>query len=138
MILDAQKQLHVSTKNRFLSFTAGDPGRQQRILVTFRDLPIPYDQFNDRSMWVGEPRRVNEIAGRVDPDYDPVAEEWNDWFVGARLQCEKPIPINWSLPPLPDLEPSARSCTARQQFEPLTLNSDGRRMPGPRSGVVMP
>ena len=95
MIENVNKQLEVNRKNRFLSFVINDQ-EPKMILVTFRKLPsgFDYSQFNDRSMWVGDPHLINEVAARVDP------QEGDDWFVGARLQCDKPTPINWSLPPL--------------------------------------
>ena len=88
MIEDAGKMLVVSTKNRFLSFTAGDTGRQQMILVTFRNLPFPYDQFDNRSMWVGEPYEMSDIAGR---DYPSPPNFWT-----AMLECPKPAVRDWT------------------------------------------
>ena len=88
MILDADKQLGPSTKNRFLSFAAGDVGREQVILVTLKELPAPYDEFNDRTMWVGEPREVSEIAARTDTS-PPT-------FWTAPLQCATPVVRDWT------------------------------------------
>jgi hypothetical protein len=89
MILDTQKSLETSTKNRFLSFTAGDGGQDRTIRVKFVDLPGPYSQFNGKYMWVGDPFDVSEIAARTDTS-PPT-------FKAAKLQCDKPTPrSDWS------------------------------------------
>jgi hypothetical protein len=75
------------TRVRYLGFQAdpGVAGRQQAIRVTFTDLPPPFEYANARTMWVGEPDEVSEIAGSslLPPYYwlsglqcDPY---WTDW-----------------------------------------------------------
>ncbi len=69
-------------KNRFLSFSAGDPGRNQAVRITFVDLPAPFDAWNGTALWVGPPSEVSENSGSV----EPVAEFPN--FNVATLQCD--------------------------------------------------
>jgi hypothetical protein len=88
MIQDTSKQLHVSTKNRFLSFTAGDAEIAQAIRVTLVSLPAPYDQFNGRTLWVQEPFDVSEIAARTDTS-PPT-------FKAAELDCTEVFRDDWS------------------------------------------
>ena len=57
------------TKNRFLSFIAGDPGRLQAVRVTLVVLPAPFDSWNEAALWVGPPRQVSE-AGAFHRRYD--------------------------------------------------------------------
>lgn len=76
-------------KNRFLSFTPANPTLVTAIRVTFTQLPSPYDQFNDRIMWVGMPRMISEAPGSVDPS------PGSSSFAASTLQCE-PLFRNWS------------------------------------------
>ena len=79
----------VSTKNRFLSFAAGDAGRAQAIRVTLVDLPPPFDLWNGKQMWVGKPSQVSESGASVPP------VGGSDNFTAAMLQCE-PLFLDWS------------------------------------------
>ena len=51
------------TKNRYLTFSGGDEGRQQAARVTFVSLPPPFDYATGRTMWVQEPDLVTEASG---------------------------------------------------------------------------
>ena len=82
-----QDPAHVS-KNRYISFTPGNPGRQTGIRVTLSTLPPPHDTLNGTTMWVGPPQEVSENAGVV----DPIAGSPN--FTAATLQCE-PFVTDW-------------------------------------------
>jgi len=67
------------TKNRYLSFAAGDPGRVQAVQVTFQSLP-GFEYAEGRTMWVQEPWEMVECSGcngHVPP-----------FWWGARLGCE--------------------------------------------------
>ncbi|MCH7591558.1 MAG: hypothetical protein IH989_02100 [Planctomycetes bacterium] len=79
----------VSTKNRMLSFTAGEPGRLQAIRVTFMDLPAPYDLWNGQSLWVTAPTLVSERGASVAPF--PGFPNFN----ASRLQCGEPVFQEW-------------------------------------------
>ncbi|MCH7872047.1 MAG: M20/M25/M40 family metallo-hydrolase, partial [Planctomycetes bacterium] len=78
----------VSTKNRFLSFTAGDVGRSQAIRLTLDDLPLPYDTWNGIEMWVGLTSEVTERSSSV----EPIAGFPN--FTAATLKCA-PFFLDW-------------------------------------------
>lgn len=39
---------------------------EQVILVKFISLPMPYDQFGGKSMWLGDPFDISEIATQTD------------------------------------------------------------------------
>ena len=78
----AGKASVVNQKNRFLSFSVPDTSGSKMILVTFRKLPVPFDQFNNESMWVGDPSEMSEIASR---DYPSPPNFWV-----APLQCSLP------------------------------------------------
>ncbi len=80
-------------KIRYLSFSAGDSGQTQAVRVTFKDLPSPYDTWNDVEMWVQEPTRYCENSGKKQPPC-PVAQPSSE-FMGATLQCE-PYYTDWS------------------------------------------
>ncbi len=94
----------VSTKNRFLSFTAGDPaasslgkrersgGTSQAVRVTFTTLPEPFDVWDGAELWVGLPSEVSESGAVVDPQDAP---KGTPTFRAARLQCE-PAYTDWA------------------------------------------
>ncbi len=77
-------------KNRYLSITAGDEGKQQAIQVTFTSLP-GYEYAQGRTMWVQEPSLVPEPSGCSDLDVCPTSP----FFQAARLGCE-PYYADWS------------------------------------------
>lgn len=79
--------LGFGTKNRYLSFSAGHPGRQQAIQVVFLALPSEYDYAKGRTMWLGEPWNSLE-PGCTDSPCP------ND-FWAARLECE-PFYMDWT------------------------------------------
>lgn len=69
------------TKNRYVSFAAGNAGRSQAIRITFTDLPADFDFADGWTMWVGEPRFVTEAAGSNANSPEPL-------FATAKLECE--------------------------------------------------
>ncbi|MGD2107950.1 MAG: trypsin-like peptidase domain-containing protein [Phycisphaerae bacterium] len=69
------------TKNRYLSFVAGDAGEQQAAAVTITSLP-GYEFAEGRTMWVQAPFSVTE-------------EEGGDAFLAAELGCS-PVYRDWS------------------------------------------
>ena len=71
----------VSTKNRFLSFTAGDVGRIQAVRVRFVSLPRPFDLWDGSVLWVGPSSQVTEAGANVLPT------EGFPNFTAATLQC---------------------------------------------------
>ena len=79
----------ISTKNRFLSFTAGDVSSSQGIRVTFDSLPPPHDVWNGAELWVGPTSLVSEAGANVAP-----TEGFPD-FTAATLQCA-PFYADWS------------------------------------------
>ncbi len=80
--------IEVSTKNRFLTFTAGDTGREQAVRLTFDSLPPPFDLWNRAELWVGPTSQVSEAGPNVTP------KEGFPNFTAARLQCA-PFYTNW-------------------------------------------
>ena len=76
----------VNQKVRYLSFNAGDPGLTQAVRVTFKNLPPPYDTWNDVEMWVQEPATYCEHAGRTRPPC-PAVQPTSE-FTGATLDCD--------------------------------------------------
>lgn len=78
-----------STKNRFLSFTAGDSGRTQAVRVTFVDLPSPFHTWNGAELWVGPTSEVSQNGASVDPL--PGFANFN----AATLQCDS-FYADWS------------------------------------------
>ncbi len=75
-------------KNRFLSFSAGDPGGLQAIRITFSDLPAPFDIWNGKELWVGEPRWVCQFGCCV-----YCGDQWAS-ILAATLQRE-PFYASW-------------------------------------------
>lgn len=82
----------VNAKNRFLSVTAGEPGRTQGISVRAVSLPPPFDTFNDQRWFAGDPVQVCENSGQSSnvrpPDCGPsdgLPQAWS-WF--APLKCD--------------------------------------------------
>ncbi len=71
----------VSTKNRVLSFAAGDSGRSQAIRVTFVSLPSPFAGWSGSQLWVGPPSLTSENGASV----EPISGFPN--FHAAMLQC---------------------------------------------------
>ncbi len=82
--------------NRYLSFSAGDPGRLQAIRVVFVDLPPPHDVLNGLAMWVGQPREISEFSGKDDDTPCPPESCALPTFTGAELQCD-PFFTDWSM-----------------------------------------
>ncbi len=80
----------VIAKNRYLSFTSGNPGHKTAFKVTFVDLPPPHNVANGRSMWVGPPETIVEHNGNRDPAGAPGFAT----FLVARLQCD-PFVTDW-------------------------------------------
>jgi len=81
----------ISQKVRYLSFSAGNSGRNQAIRVKLTNLPAPFDYLNGQDMWVGEPRDISE---------SPLIGEWHPsppppLYKGANLQCT-PYFRDWS------------------------------------------
>ena len=80
-----------NSKNRYLSLSAGEPGRTQAIRVTFVDLPSPFHIWNDMIFFVGTPREACENSGKgldTDPADCPAALP-TDTFWTAPLVCEE-------------------------------------------------
>lgn len=75
------------TKNRYLSFSAGDAGRSQAIQVTFQSLP-GFEYGQGRVVWVQEPYPVTEASGTTGPAPPPT-------FWVAQLGCD-PLYMDWS------------------------------------------
>ena len=84
----------INQKVRYLSFTAGDPGRSQAIRVPFDDLPPPYTPWEGVVMWVGQPTEYCEPAGKERPPC-PCGQP-SCVFTGATLQCD-PYFTDWSV-----------------------------------------
>ncbi len=66
LIPDAIGNLVVSTKNRYLSFTAGDPGQQQAIRIKITSAPAGFGSWVGSVFWVGVPSAVSELSGKDD------------------------------------------------------------------------
>ncbi len=81
----------IIAKNRYLSFTGGDPGTLQAIRITFLDLPSPFEYANARTMWVAEPKEYTERSDKLLPSEAPDFP----MFWAATLQCE-PYFVDWS------------------------------------------
>jgi hypothetical protein len=75
------------TKNRYLSFRAGEPGRVQAAQVTFASLP-GHAYAEGRAMWVQEPYPITESSGSDGPDPEPA-------HMAAELGC-LPYYTDWS------------------------------------------
>ncbi|MFQ5495531.1 MAG: WD40/YVTN/BNR-like repeat-containing protein, partial [Phycisphaerae bacterium] len=81
-----------STKNRYLTFSAGDVGRVQAARVTITDMPTPFASLIGTQRWVGTPAELSTLPGKG--FNDPVGPgEASVWV--ARLQCD-PAQVDWS------------------------------------------
>ena len=69
-------------KNRYLSFSAGEPTRSQAVRLTYVDLPAPYDALNGTRAWIAQPTLVSENGG------SPVPIPGFENIHVASLQCE--------------------------------------------------
>ncbi|UCC29457.1 MAG: hypothetical protein JSU86_14790 [Phycisphaerales bacterium] len=79
---------------RYLSLSAGDPGRIQAVRVTFNDVPPPYDSWNGLVMWVAQPETFCQSAGQVTAPCAGAHLPSNE-FSGATLQCD-PLFKDWA------------------------------------------
>ncbi len=79
-----------STKNRFLSFFAGDAGLIQAVRVTFETLAVPFDIWDGAELWVGPPTEVSENGASV----KPISGYAN--FSAAMLRCD-PFYTDWTV-----------------------------------------
>ncbi len=82
LIADERGSLVLSAKNRYLSFVAGEPTRQQAVRLTYVDLPAPYDALNGATAWMAEPTPVSENGG------SPVPIPGFENIIVASLQCD--------------------------------------------------
>ncbi len=83
-VVNAAGLLVDSTSNRFLSFTVGTPGLREGIQVTFVDLPPPFDEWNELTLWVATPSEVCGLSGVVDA-LDP---DCTSTITVASLTCD--------------------------------------------------
>lgn len=85
-------------KNRFLSIVVGNSGISAAIRVIARDLPAPYDAYNDTVLWARSPVIVSESAGSPGPPGN-VGE---GRLTAAPLSCDTADAyfIDWSPIPL--------------------------------------
>ncbi len=75
------------TKNRYLSFIAGEAGSEQAIHVTLASVPgSPYAE--GRTMWVQEPHPITEASGSAAPTPEPT-------HMAASLGCQ-PFYTDWA------------------------------------------
>lgn len=97
LVLDHTGSLVVHTKNRYLSFSAGDAGQLQAVRVTFTDLSGAFDVWNGLMMWAGEPQLISERTDRG-LDRPCTADDpcFGNTFLASRLQCE-PFFADWSI-----------------------------------------
>ncbi len=79
------------TANRYLSFLAGDAGRQQVVEVTFVSMPPGFEGLVGQTMWLGNPVSVSENSGIVDPANAPAFPS----FTAVPLSCS-PTAADWS------------------------------------------
>jgi hypothetical protein len=80
-------------RNRYLSFTAGDPGRNQAIQVWFIALPAPWNVWNGTKMWVQAPTDQCEVAAVGIGQSCPAGAPKFKW---AKLTCAAPVYAQWS------------------------------------------
>ena len=77
-------------KNRYLSFAPDAPGTETALRVTFKDLPAPYDTWNDTSMWAAPPVEYCENSGQATPPPQgcgPAPGHWPTHWAST-LQCD--------------------------------------------------
>ncbi len=79
-----------SVKNRYLSFSAGQVGREEGIRIKIIDAPPPLELWSGTVLWVGAPRQLSELSGK-DDDTPPT-------FTTAKLECDMADAafIDWS------------------------------------------
>jgi len=77
--------------NRYLSFAGGNPSLPTAVRVTLASLPPPFDIWNGRVLWVGQPQAVSELPSRG--FNDPPGGEAVFW--AATLRCQ-PVYLDWS------------------------------------------
>ncbi len=80
-----------NAKNRYLPIIAGTAGRSQAIRVIFKNLPAPYDVWNDAEMWAGPPFEVCESGS----DIYPPCVGGPETFLASRLSCGPPTADNY-------------------------------------------
>ena len=88
----------VKETNRVLPVLPGNAGSQIAILVTFDDLPFPFNVLNGQSMWAGAPIEYCENSGQDTPPIGgchvaPGAPSLT--FFASELQCS-PFYTDWS------------------------------------------
>ncbi len=86
------------TNVRYLSFTAGNLGHSQAIRVTFKNLPAPFDAWNNLRMWVGPPAEYCENSGQgaMPPGGCRLAAGMpSRQFTASTLRCD-PYYTDWS------------------------------------------
>jgi hypothetical protein len=83
----------LSPRNRFLSFTAGDPGRNQALRMKFGALPSPWNVWDGAMLWVDAPMEVCEVAGVGPGQACPPAAPRMNW---SELTCAGPVYRQWA------------------------------------------
>jgi len=82
-----QTEAIVAAKNRYLSFTPGNAGRNVALRITLADLPTPHEGFNGSYVWVDAPSSISEVPG--------VSDATPPTFYGASVSCT-PHCRDWS------------------------------------------
>jgi hypothetical protein len=66
-----------SSKNRYLSFEVGGPARNRAVMVSFTDLPVPFEELEGQVMWIGPVGQHGEIQHaatlQCEPHYTDVS-----------------------------------------------------------------
>ncbi|RME39842.1 MAG: hypothetical protein D6788_04600, partial [Planctomycetota bacterium] len=87
----------VAVANRFVSVIPGNANRSIALRVTLDDLPVPFDVFNGRSLWVQEPVDICENSGQVTVPpggCGPAPGTDHPTFPAATLGCD-PVYRTW-------------------------------------------
>jgi hypothetical protein len=87
-----------TAQNRYLSFDAGNSGKQTAVRVRFVNMPAPYAVWNGRTMWVAAPQEICENAGQSEPPVGGCATSPGlpRSYYSATLQCT-PYYTDWSM-----------------------------------------
>ncbi|MFQ5495660.1 MAG: hypothetical protein ACE5EX_09810, partial [Phycisphaerae bacterium] len=79
----------VASKNRYLSFVAGNPGQLTAVRITFTSAPGSNPDLTGQTAWVAAPQLVSENGGAINPLPGFPS------FQNATLSCD-PVFMDWS------------------------------------------
>jgi cysteine-rich repeat protein len=80
-------------KNRYISFIPQNSGKQTALRVTLKTLPLGFEAFEDRTVWVSSPKDICETSSVSEGDC--VLSKFKAAQLQTGTQCSTPYYADW-------------------------------------------